>query len=157
MRESHATSRQEQQEAIERLITVERKLQTRIDAMYLDKLDGRITTDFFDGKSAEWRTEQKNCLEHIQRLRSTDQSYIEDGVRILELAQNARRLFDLQDPAEKRRLLDFVVSNSTWKGGNLSVTYRQPFDLIAETALRSGGAIAENGLENAKTEIWLGY
>ncbi len=157
LRESHATSRQEQQEAIERLITVERKLQTRIDAMYLDKLDGRITTDFFDGKSAEWRTEQKNCLEHIQRLRSTDQSYIEDGVRILELAQNARRLFDLQDPAEKRRLLDFVVSNSTWKGGNLSVTYRQPFDLIAETALRSGGAIAENGLENAKTEIWLGY
>ena len=41
----------------------------------------------------------------------------------------------LEAPAsEKRRLLNFVVSNSTWRDGELSVTYRQPFDLLAVTA-----------------------
>lgn len=155
LRESHAAVLQEQTESIERLISLERKLQARVDAMYIDKLDGRITSDFFDNKCAEWRAEQQACLVQIQNLRSTDKSYIEDGVRILELSQNARKLFDKQNSAEKRRLLDFVVSNSTWKDGKLSVTYRQPFDLIAETTLRSDGAVAENGLDNTKTEIWL--
>jgi hypothetical protein len=33
--------------------------------------------------------------------------------------------------SEKRRLLDFVLSNSTWGNGELTVEFRQPFDLIA--------------------------
>ena len=147
---------QEQAEAVERLVDTRQRLQSRIDAMYLDKLDGRITADFFDAKSAEWRSQQDRCVADIQRLQNTDRTYIEDGIRILELAKNARNLFDRQGAAEKRKLLDFVVSNSTWRDGKLASTYRQPFDLIAETALRSNGVEAEQGLEIAKSEIWLG-
>ena len=157
LRESHAVERQEQAEAVERLVDTRQRLQSRIDAMYLDKLDGRITADFFDAKSAEWRSQQDRCVADIQRLQNTDRTYIEDGIRILELAKNARNLFDRQGAAEKRKLLDFVVSNSTWRDGKLASTYRQPFDLIAETALRSNGVEAEQGLEIAKSEIWLGY
>jgi len=90
-------------------------------------------------------------------LQNTNRSYIEDGIRILELAKNARNLFNRQSAAEKRKLLDFVVSNSTWRDGKLASTYRQPFDLIAETALRSEGVEAKQGVEIAKSEIWLGY
>ena len=125
--------------------------------MYLDKLDGRITADFFDAKSAEWRIEQEKCLSEIQRLQNADQSYIEDGVRILELAKSAQKLFDQQPAAEKRKLLEFVVSNSTWRAGKLEANLRQPFDLIAETALKSESVEAELGAEMAKSEIWLGY
>jgi hypothetical protein len=42
-------------------------------------------------------------------------------------------LFKKQNPTEKRRLLDFVCSNSTWKHGTLTATFRQPFDLLAVT------------------------
>jgi DNA invertase Pin-like site-specific DNA recombinase len=156
LRDSHAVERREQQDAIDRLVSQEKRIQGRIEAMYLDKLDGRITADFFDTKSSEWRMEQQACIAEIQRLRSTDRSYIEDGVRILELAKNAQKLFDQQPPADKRRLLEFVVSNSTWRDGKLASTYRQPFDLIAETALRSECVEAKQGLETAKSEIWLG-
>lgn len=156
LRESHAVERQEQAEAVERLVSREKQIQRRIDAMYLDKLDGRITADFFDSKSAEWRAEQEDCIAGVKRLRSTDRSYIEDGIRILELAKNARNLFNRQSASEKRKLLDFVVSNSTWRDGKLASTYRQPFDLIAETALRSEGVEATQGVEIAKSEIWLG-
>jgi hypothetical protein len=40
-------------------------------------------------------------------------------------------IFEKQLASEKRRLLDFVLSNSTWGNGELTVKFRQPFDLIA--------------------------
>jgi site-specific DNA recombinase len=44
----------------------------------------------------------------------------------------AHKLFQRQDSREKRRLLNFLLSNCTWKNGELEVTYRQPFDMIVE-------------------------
>ncbi len=87
------------------------RLQNRIHAAYVDKLDGSIDADFFEKMSPEWRAKQDRCLRDIERHQSTDQSYLEDGVRLFELAQSAQRLFAKQDAREKRRLLSFVVSN----------------------------------------------
>jgi len=42
------------------------QIQTRLDGMYLDKLDGRIDAPFFDRKSADWRREQDGILRNIQ-------------------------------------------------------------------------------------------
>lgn len=39
--------------------------------------------------------------------------------------------FEKQSASEICRLLDFVLSNSTWGNGELSVKFHQPFDLIA--------------------------
>ena len=124
--------------------------------MYVDKLDGRVDAAFFDQMSALWRAEQQQCLRAIERHQSADQSYLDEGVRILELARNARRLFVQQEAREKRRLLDFVVSNCSWKGGELVTKFRQPFDLIAETAAKATLATAAESSKAVKSEIWLG-
>ena len=79
----------------------------RIHAMYVDKLDGRVDAAFFDKMSAEWREEQNRCLREIERHQDADKSYLDEGVQILELARNAQRLFEQQEPREKRRLLNF--------------------------------------------------
>ena len=60
------------------------------------------------------------------------QTYLDEGIRILELSRCAPELFRKQEAREKRRFLNFVLSNSTWTNGELEVTYRQPFDIIAE-------------------------
>src|ERR1700694_5317127 len=78
-------------------------------AMYLDKLDGRIDAPFFDRKAADWRREQDGILRNIQVHQDADQSYIEDGIQLLELASDAHELFLEQEPREKRRLLAFMV------------------------------------------------
>jgi hypothetical protein len=80
---------------------------------------------------------------------------MDEGVRILELAQNAQRLFAKQEPREKRRLLNFLLSNCTWEHGDVIATFRQPFDLLAETAVTAARAAADDGAKSAKTEIWL--
>ena len=103
---SHADKRREQDEAIVRLRAEYDRLQRRLDAMYVDKLDGRVEAAFFDKMSAEWRAEQDRCQREIDRHQEADRSYMDEGVQILELARNAQRLFERQEPRQKRRLLD---------------------------------------------------
>jgi site-specific DNA recombinase len=123
--------------------------------MYVDKLDGKVDGAFFERMSAEWRAEQDRCLREIERHQAADQSYLEEGVRVLELAQNAQRLFEKQEPREKRRLLNFVVSNATWKGAKLAAKLRQPFDFLAETTTLAAKARGEKKSISPKSEIWL--
>ncbi|MEO8371387.1 MAG: hypothetical protein ABI806_19530 [Candidatus Solibacter sp.] len=58
--------------------------------MYLDKLDGRIDAAFFDSKSAEWRGEQDRLLRDVATHKGANQTYIEEGVQLLQLAPRAR-------------------------------------------------------------------
>jgi site-specific DNA recombinase len=154
---SHADERREHEEAIKRHQAEYKRLQDRINTMYVDKLDGVIDTAFFEKMSNEWRDEQNRCLREIERHQQADQSYVDEGVQLLELARNAQKLFEQQEPREKRRLLNFVLSNCTWEDGGVVATFRQPFDLLAETAVSAARAAASERPELAKTEIWLGW
>ena len=152
---SHADKRQEQEEAIARLRAEYDRLQRRLDAMYVDKLDGRVDAAFFDKMAAEWRAEQARCRREIDRYLEADKSYMDEGVRILELARNAQRLFERQEPRQKRRLLNFVLSNCTWEDGEVIATFRQPFDLLAETTVIAAQAMRDGRHHLTKSEIWL--
>jgi len=154
--ESHSDELREHEAAIARHQTEYDRLQIRLHAMYVDKLDGRVDVALFDQMSARWRAEQERCQQAIERHQSADQSYLESGVKILELARNARRLFQRKEAHEKRRLLNFVVSNCSWKGGQLTADFRQPFDLISETTARAAQATAAGNSKAVKSDIWLG-
>jgi hypothetical protein len=106
--------------------------------------------------SVEWREEQTRCLREIERLESAEQSYLDEGVQILELARNAQRLFERQQAREKRRLLNFVLSNCSWENGKVTAIFRQPFDLLEETTAVAARQEAGNEANPAKREIWLG-
>ena len=131
---SHADERREHEEASKRLRAEYDRLQARIDAMYIDKLDGKIGGDFFDKMAGQWREAQTRCLRDIERHQEAEQSYMDEGVRVLELAQNAQALFERQPAREKRRLLNFVLSNCSWEDGEVVATFRQPFDMISKTS-----------------------
>ena len=69
--------------------------------------------------------------ESIERHESANHRYLDDGVALLDLANRAVELFEKQPPREKRRLLNFVLSNCSWSDGELTPEFRQPFDMIA--------------------------
>jgi site-specific DNA recombinase len=153
---SHADQRREHQEAIARLQAEHKRLGDRINAMYVDKLDGKIGGDFYDRFAGEWREEQLRLQRAIDRHEAAEQSYMDEGVQILELARDAQRLFEHQEPRQKRRLLNFVLSNCSWEDGELHATFRQPFDLLAETTTNAARQEAAKAANPAATEIWLG-
>jgi site-specific DNA recombinase len=152
---SHADERREHEEAIKRLRSEYDRLQNRIHAMYVDKLDGKVDGVFFERMSGEWRGEQECCQRDIERHQTADQSYLEEGVRLLELARNAQQLFEIQEARQKRRLLNFVVSNCSWKGGKLIVALRQPFDLLAKTTNAAARMTRDRQADLLKSQIWL--
>ena len=149
LRESHTGEAALHDEAISRLQAEYRRLQSRIDAMFLNKLDGRIDTGFFDDKSPEWRGEQDRLLRDLATHRAANRTCIEQGVQLLQLAHRAHQLFERQEAGEKRRLLNFLLSNCVWKAGALTAEYRQPADMLAfarEAAGHDGGkSRAKNG------------
>jgi site-specific DNA recombinase len=153
---SHADERREHEEAIRRHQAEYKRLDERIHTMYVDKLDGLVDAAFFERMSNQWREEQNRCLREIERLQAANRSYMDEGVQLLELARNAQRLFAKQEPREKRRLLNFLLSNCTWEDGNVVATFRQPFDFLAETAVSASRVAAGETAKTAKTEIWLG-
>ncbi len=156
LRESHADEQKEHDAAIARLQAEHDRLQRRLHAMYVDKLDDRIDRSFYVQMSEQWQLEQDKLMQEIVRHQAADRSYLEEGVRLIELAHGAQRLFAKQEPREQRRLLDFVLSNSTWKNGELTPTFRQPFDLISEMTAAASGAGGGGALNSPGHPVWLG-
>jgi predicted nuclease with TOPRIM domain len=95
---SHADERHEHEEATKRHQAEYNRLNDRVHAMYVDKLDGVVDAAFFERMSSQWRDEQNRCPREIERLQAADRSYMEEGVQLLDLARNAQRLFAKQEP-----------------------------------------------------------
>jgi hypothetical protein len=88
----------------------------------------------------------------------TNQSFIEEGIRILELASRAAELFGKQSIEEKRRLLNCVRKGASWQIASLKADFRQPFEMLAKTAISNSASDSkEYPIEASKgeKEIWL--
>jgi site-specific DNA recombinase len=153
--DSHQDEKQFHAEVVEKLQREHRRIQDRVERMYEDKLDGRIDNGFYDRKVTEYRKEQDRITREIRAHGNANQSYIEDGVRLLELAQQAHVVFENQPPVEKRKLLGFLLSNCTWKDGTLTAKYRKPFDVLAVAVASEQQRIGEGSAEMARNDIWL--
>jgi site-specific DNA recombinase len=147
----------EHEDAIARLKAEHDRLQHRLQAMYVDKLDGRIDNSFYVQMSEQWRLEQDKLMQEIIRHQVADRSYIDEGVRLIELAHGTQRLFLKQQANEQRQLLNFVLSNSTWKNGTLTPVFRQPFDLIAKTTDAAKNKKDGEALNSPGHPVWLGH
>jgi site-specific DNA recombinase len=137
LRSSHDDEAEFHNAALARLQSEYSRLQRRMDVMYDDKLDGRIDQELFDGKATEIRAEQDRILRTIGQHQSANQVYFDEGLALLDADARARQLFERQEPAEQRKLLNYLVSNCSWRDGQLSVEYRQPFNIIARMALET--------------------
>ena len=76
---------------------------------HLDKRDGRIDNEFFDRKADEFRAGQGRLMRNMQAYQSANQSYIEEDIRVSELAQRAHKLFEIQSLSDQRELLEFCT------------------------------------------------
>jgi site-specific DNA recombinase len=124
----------QQKQQAERLQLRLAGVRRRLEQAYLDKLDGKITEEFWVRHSGAWQQEEQQILLAIQGLEQASPDRILDGVRILELANKAYFLYLKQPPVEKAKLLRIVLSNCTIDSASVYPTYRKPFDLILQHA-----------------------
>jgi hypothetical protein len=94
-------------------------------------------------------------MRDLEAHQTANRSYIDVGAQLLELAHAAPVLFESQPPAEKRKLLNFVLSNCTWKACELTAKYRQPFDVLGVAVASERQRMGEGIAESAKFVKWL--
>jgi len=110
-------------------------VRNRMDAAYVDKLDGRIPEDFWDRKMSEWRMEEhqvKMAIGGLAEAETSDKSL--DAKKVLELANKAYSLYSTQNSFEKAHLLRKLCSNFSLDAVSTTPAYRYPFNLIFERA-----------------------
>ncbi len=149
LRESHGDERRERDEARARLIAEADLLQERLDMIYLDKVDGRITAEFHDRIAASWRDERARAVRNLEHLNNADEAYVDDGVALLDVVRRAHEGFANLPPEHRRRALNLVLSNCTWGNGKLTVELRQPFGMLEEL---SGAALVSQSLTQPQNE-----
>jgi hypothetical protein len=142
-------------QAIKKLQARHQQIQARIETMYLDKLDGRITQEFFDKQSVIWRSEQDGLQHKIQEAQKATPAPIDQALDMLRLTSRASELFLQQTAAEQRRLLQVVVEKVAWQDGALPTTLFEPFEILRHSNQESYRKEKENGGSGRNMEIWL--
>ena len=134
---SHKDEKEYHDSQIRTLQAQYNRLQNRLDKIYINKLDGLVSEEFYTERTEEWKEEQDKVLANLERHKDANTNYFEQGIHILELAQKAYSLYLKQIPSQKRRLLNLLLSNCTLDDGKLDPTYKKPFDLLAKGPNRS--------------------
>jgi site-specific DNA recombinase len=127
---THAVVKEQRQKLEQRLTAV----RNRVDQAYSDKLDGVISAEFWQRKTAEWQQEEQQILLAMQGLEQASPDLLLTAKRSFELANKAYFLYVAQKPEEQAKLLKMVLSNCRIDGVSLYPTYRKPFDLIFQRA-----------------------
>jgi site-specific DNA recombinase len=152
---SDRTERAAREQAIKKLQTRYDQIQTRIETMYLDKLDGRITQEFFDKQSITLRGEQDGLLRKIQDVQKAALTSIDQAIDTLRLTSRASELFMQQPAAEQRRFLRVVFEKAVWRDGALRATLFEPFEILRHSNQESCRKEKENRGSGRDLGIWL--
>ena len=94
--ESDRTEQAAREGTVKRLWCDHARLNARIETMYLDKLDGRVTTDFYDQHAATWRKEQEAIVDRINAIQSAAPAPVVDATEVLRPKSRACQLFGAQ-------------------------------------------------------------
>jgi site-specific DNA recombinase len=132
----HDEDRAQAQVKVERERLAQRlpQVRGRVERAYLDKLDGKISGEFWEARSSAWNQEEQQILMFLQGLEQQSPQRTFEGVKILELAHKAYFLYLRQPPAEQGKMLRIVLSNCKVDATSVYPTYRKPFDLIFQRA-----------------------
>ena len=105
----------------------------RINTMYDDKLDGRITQETYDKKLKEYKGKQADLLTQMEEHSEADGEFYLTANTVFNLAKRAVEVFESSEIPEKRQFLTFLLQNLTLDGQNLRFSLKEPFNTIAAT------------------------
>lgn len=109
--------------------------ESRLEALYDDKLDGKITKEFYQKKFEQYSKQQEEILNALGKHQRANINYLQFGSHIFEISQKAKQIYqNKKTSVEKRSLLNFAFSNLTLKDKKLTPIYQNGFEIIARRA-----------------------
>jgi site-specific DNA recombinase len=106
---------------------------------------------FYRRNVSQWREEQTQIRARIERHEKADQNYIEQGIRLVEIARNASEFYKSQGQAERAALLRFLMAGLSLQGDRVVPAFKPPFDIIHRIA-QEARACARAGIKKQAEE-----
>ena len=108
------------------------RLKSRLETLYDDRLDERITLDDYDERAQKYKDEVENLEQKLLQVTTEDKSFIIDASYLLKLSRRASELFESSKPVLKNKLLKIILANLEFNDKILFYKRRAPFDVISE-------------------------
>jgi DNA invertase Pin-like site-specific DNA recombinase len=153
--ESDKTEKGAREQTLKRLKAERGRLQARIETMYLDRLDGRITAEFFDANSKQWRDQQKEVEIRMKQLETTALRTATKAVEIMRSLSDACSTFADQESLQQRALASALMQRATWKAGKFEMTLKEPYQILAHSNSVSQRKEREKPGSGQEIENWL--
>lgn len=129
-----------------------KRLQSRLDNLYTDKLDGRITQEFWQAKHNQWHDEKDRLIEKLKVISNTSRTF-DEGSNLLEnFCKHAQDEFLRANGKKKRTILKMLGSNFVYKDKEVSVELTSVFNYLLNNQFVNYGA----GDEARTRDILLG-
>jgi len=113
------------------------KLENRINQMYIDKLDGEISEEFYRKNVSIWRERQEKILKLIKEHQQANENYLNEGIKLIELANNSYEYFKSKDKIERAILIKMIMKGSKLVDGKIEPIFSPPFDIIYQMSKES--------------------
>ena len=106
------------------------KLEKRLEMLYEDRLDGRITVDAYDKIVSKTKAEMEKLDQRLIQLTNGDKSFVVTNSYLLKLASTAGKLFKSSKPELKSKILYLILSNLELDNKRLVFNLLSPFDKL---------------------------
>jgi site-specific DNA recombinase len=153
--ESDLTECASREREIMRLEEQRRRLDSKLDAMYEDRLEGRITPEMYDRKASDLRGQSLALSRRIEEIRAAAPAPVQDAIDLMDLTSRAADLFAVQPVHEKQGFLRLILKSATWRQGQLQTEFEMPFENLRRSNQLSLMKQKENQPMTGQTEIWL--
>lgn len=117
----------ESAEALEKKI---KTLRSRLNNLYIDKIDGIISQEFYSEKKNLWQSELDSTLIKYEKTTTFSRTFMDNVSDLLELCKNAKSLYLNADIQKKRQLLKLLCQNFFIKDGTVVLEAFPPYDII---------------------------
>ncbi len=108
------------------------QLQSRLDILYNDRLDGGITKETWEKKQEEINKEQEDIRTQMERIKNVETKYFEIWLNILDLAYRAKEIYAKRTPEERRTLLSHIFSNLMLKDEIVLPLLKKPVEVLSK-------------------------
>lgn len=126
-------------------------LQRRLDNLYNDRLDEKISVGFWQEKHKAITEEQAALQDKLSQLKSEEAKYFEIWLNILDLARRAGEIYRKRSPEQRRQLLRHLFSNLALTDEEVKYDYKKAVAKLAERVQQR--LDAEKTFERRKTRL----
>ena len=119
-------------------------LENRIENAFELKLDGTITHDFWKSQNDKWQNEKGRLKIQLDEIDRLDREFYEKADIMLGFTDNAYEYFLKGNTAQRRKILEIISEEITYKDKKFDIKLRPIFQTIAENQYKLSLKYANN-------------